>query len=155
MRSLVVGFLFVPEMNYVVLIKKHRPAWQEGKYNGVGGHVEAGETFAQAMEREALEEIGVRCRWIHYANVVFENTVIAFYYARDQNALHTRDLTDEHAALAKVPLAPDMPVIPNLHWLIPAAINHAIMQANAQNDFLPGEDLLTVTYPSDVLARCL
>lgn len=52
----VVGFLFSEDESRVLLVLKNRPAWQEGKLNGVGGKIEAGETPLQAMEREFKEE---------------------------------------------------------------------------------------------------
>jgi 8-oxo-dGTP pyrophosphatase MutT (NUDIX family) len=55
-----VGFAFSPKNMAVVLIRKERPAWQKGKLNGVGGHVEANESPAQAMVREYQEETGVQ-----------------------------------------------------------------------------------------------
>jgi hypothetical protein len=36
----VVGFLFDSDLKLVVLIRKRRPKWMNGRYNGVGGHVE-------------------------------------------------------------------------------------------------------------------
>ena len=44
---------------------KRRPAWQAGRWNGVGGKVEPGEDIHTAMHREAAEEIGVRPIWLH------------------------------------------------------------------------------------------
>lgn len=52
------GFAF-DLIGQVALIQKNRPAWQAGLLNGIGGHVEAGETPLQAMEREFKEETGV------------------------------------------------------------------------------------------------
>jgi 8-oxo-dGTP pyrophosphatase MutT (NUDIX family) len=52
----VVGFLFSEDESRVLLVWKNRPAWQDGKLNGVGGKIEAGETPLQAMEREFKEE---------------------------------------------------------------------------------------------------
>lgn len=42
----------------VLLLK--RPANKGGGYNLVGGHVEPGESPAEALRREVLEEVGVR-----------------------------------------------------------------------------------------------
>ena len=40
----VVGLLFSPDRNTVVLINKTKPDWQAGKLNGVGGKIEEGES---------------------------------------------------------------------------------------------------------------
>lgn len=55
----VLGFAF-NERRQVVLIKKTKPAWQRGRWNGVGGKVEDDDLSpAQAMSREFYEETGV------------------------------------------------------------------------------------------------
>lgn len=52
------GFMF--DGTRVALILKKRPNWQQGRMNGVGGHIEAGETPAEAMAREFEEETGFK-----------------------------------------------------------------------------------------------
>ena len=44
----------------VLLIHKKRPAWQCGKFNLPGGHVESNETFEEAAVRELWEETGLK-----------------------------------------------------------------------------------------------
>jgi len=51
----VVGFRFCGEQ--VLLLRKQRPAWQNGKLNGVGGKIERGETPMLAMACEWIEEV--------------------------------------------------------------------------------------------------
>lgn len=66
----VVGFCFfgTPTDPSVVLIRKKRPAWQEGKLNGIGGHIEPNENPYQAMNREWSEEtMGMPVEWSDYA----------------------------------------------------------------------------------------
>lgn len=54
----VVGFAF-DEQGSVALIQKKRPAWQQGRWNGIGGHIEQDESGAAAMAREFTEETGM------------------------------------------------------------------------------------------------
>ena len=42
MTRYVAGFLVSDDRYYVALIRKKRPAWQEGRLNGIGGHIEGG-----------------------------------------------------------------------------------------------------------------
>lgn len=59
MKNYVLGFAF-DKRGAVALICKARPDWQAGKWNGIGGHVESGETSFDAMEREFYEETTMR-----------------------------------------------------------------------------------------------
>ncbi|MGA3114829.1 MAG: NUDIX domain-containing protein [Syntrophobacteraceae bacterium] len=71
MKRYVVGFAFTPERKYVLLVEKTHPAWQAGKWNGIGGHIEEGETPLQAMNREAAEETfcAEDFAWKHFATL--------------------------------------------------------------------------------------
>jgi 8-oxo-dGTP diphosphatase len=65
MQQYCLGFIFLEDKSSVVLIKKSRPAWQKGKLNGIGGHVESGEDPRSAMIRECYEETGVYTGSLH------------------------------------------------------------------------------------------
>ena len=76
----VAGFLFNPTMDSVVLVKKNRPEWQKGFYNGVGGHIEQGENPFDAMTREFEEETGVLIPdWRNYCEIDGEDWVCYFF----------------------------------------------------------------------------
>lgn len=53
----------VPDIAWpkVLLIEKKRPAWQAGRYNLPGGHIEADETIHAAASRELKEETNIDC----------------------------------------------------------------------------------------------
>lgn len=59
MKNYVLGFLFSPDLESVALILKNRPAFLEGKLNGIGGHVEEDESPMSAVIREFEEETGL------------------------------------------------------------------------------------------------
>lgn len=61
MKRYVLGFAF-DKRGAVALICKSRPDWQQGKWNGVGGHLEPGEDAFSAMEREFFEETAMRIK---------------------------------------------------------------------------------------------
>ena len=58
MKHMTLLFLLREDKKEVLLAMKKR-GFGEGKWNGVGGKVEEGETVEQAVIREAQEEIGV------------------------------------------------------------------------------------------------
>ncbi len=53
----VVGFAFDKTETSLLLILKAKPDWQKGRWNGIGGSIEDGETPLQAMNREWNEEV--------------------------------------------------------------------------------------------------
>lgn len=69
-QGYVLGFAFNPASDSVLLIKKVRPDWQAGLYNGVGGKIEPDEDHSDAMQREFYEETGILTRadsWKRFA----------------------------------------------------------------------------------------
>jgi 8-oxo-dGTP diphosphatase len=60
MLTYALGFLFSADRRRVLLIEKQRPDWQKGRWNGLGGKVEEGESAPQAMVRELHEEAGIQ-----------------------------------------------------------------------------------------------
>lgn len=66
MTEMVCGFLLSPDKENVVLIKRPEGKSFAGLLNGVGGHIEPGETPSVAMTREFFEETGVSiAKWNH------------------------------------------------------------------------------------------
>lgn len=122
----VAGFLFDLDAAEVVLIKKRRPRWQAGRLNGVGGHIEPGETSAEAMRREFREEAGLDIdTWEHFATVCDEGAErfsVEFFraFVPACTLLEAKAQTDERIyRLPTQPLAGA--VLPNLRWLVPLA----------------------------------
>lgn len=123
----VVGFLFCGNM--VSLVKKAAPAWQRGKYNGVGGKIEAGETAVAAMVREFREETGVTIAdssWKWYCTLTCMDTEkmweVFFFKSFVKHPIHLQGTNIEPVEWKA---AHDLPgnVIPNLKWLVPLALD--------------------------------
>jgi len=134
MKKYVVGFLFSPKLDSVVLIKKNKPDWQRNKLNGVGGSVECGETPYEAMVREFREEAGYQFTdWEQFLAMevtepVTLDLVVLFFFRgtlkSNSDAFKIYSATDEHVAWYDYPLILDKDkLIPNLRWLIPLALS--------------------------------
>lgn len=118
----VAGFLFTEDRKHVALVRKRRPRWQAQKLNGIGGHVEAGESFEAAMVREFQEETGLTItNW--EPTVVMSDLQdrfeLRFFRAFSDEARNVQSMTDEIVGLYPVDDLPNLQVIPNLLWLIP------------------------------------
>jgi len=70
MTHYVLGFAF-DDLGRVALVRKEKPDWQRGRWNGIGGKVEQEACF-DAMEREFREETGVTIeaeRWRYVGDI--------------------------------------------------------------------------------------
>ena len=120
----VVGFAFSRDARRVLLVRKQRPAWQRGRFNGIGGHVEEGELPLEAMRREFFEETDLLTSlrdWCHFAVVLTERSRVFVFAARlDLDAARTT--TDERIAAVDVEKVGRAHIVPNLAWLVPLAL---------------------------------
>lgn len=134
MRQMVVGFMFSPELDRVVLIRKNRPDWQRGLFNGVGGHRQGQgkEMPREAMAREFLEEAGVRTepdQWIYKLNLINMKVgyELAVLHMTSDLAHEVRTMTDEQVVFVAVDTALQSgQLLPNLRWMIPLCLDPQI-----------------------------
>jgi 8-oxo-dGTP diphosphatase len=130
MQHYVLGFAFDYDIR-VTLIKKDRPDWMAGKWNGVGGKIEPGEDPHAAMAREFREETGVS---------IFHTVWQKFAILRDKQAGFEIDcfvtilppsILDEVRSPESeevrifdgdVLVRPDLDLMPNLRWLLPMSL---------------------------------
>lgn len=120
----VLGFVFDDSGDHVVLIQKTKPAWQAGKWNGLGGKIEPWESAHKAMIREFEEEAGVySADWVNFGRMVGPDWDCELFYVFNTNvrALVTTR-TDEKVCTFSVQSLPE--TISNVPWLIAAARNH-------------------------------
>lgn len=99
------GFVFSPELDHVVLLKKAR-SLHIGLWNGVGGGLENKETYESSMVRECVEESGLQTEkidWKRAAKLTGVNWSVGVFAFRiqDKKIQHI-----EHADLSKVDLIP-------------------------------------------------
>jgi 8-oxo-dGTP pyrophosphatase MutT (NUDIX family) len=91
--KMTVGFLFSNEK--VLLVKKEKPNWQKGYWNGIGGKLLPDEAPLAGMRREFHEE----------------------------TALDVPDDANEWLAWRELRFLDQLQVIGNLRWLIPLALD--------------------------------
>jgi 8-oxo-dGTP diphosphatase len=129
---MVVGFLFSPDLNEVVLLRKTHPQWQAGLLNGLGGHVKAGESPQDAMAREFHEESGLDFPadiWKEYARLKGKNEdedperwILHVFCGRHPRHFEAGSKTDEAIVIHKTGVGAQ-DVVPNVRWLLPMAID--------------------------------
>ncbi len=57
--------LFLIKDNQILLLRRFNTGYEDGKYSVCAGHVEANESYIDAMIREAKEEIGINIEKEH------------------------------------------------------------------------------------------
>jgi len=121
----VVGFAFSPDLKRVVLIRKNRPEWQRGKLNGVGGHLEVGETPHRAMAREFLEETGTEIAasdWMYLVTLDFPEAVLHVFFTVSERVDTVQTVESEEVVVVNPRDIDNLKCISNLKWLIPMAL---------------------------------
>lgn len=127
MKRYVLGFLFDEERRRVALILKNKPEWQAGHLNGIGGKIEANEGNHAAMVREFEEETGVHFeRFSAFAKMYGDDWECFVFRGFDSDALNSVETkTDEIVSIFEIEVLRGHPIISNLNWLIPLAIDES------------------------------
>jgi 8-oxo-dGTP diphosphatase len=133
MKRYVLGFCFSRDLTKVVLIQKTRPEWQAGRLNGIGGHIEDGETPKMAMYREYREEAdwNSHLEWTSFGKLRNNEWEVHLFWAISDRTPHISMVSEEgKVASHKTSTVLDKPTsegaapLPNLRYLIPMALNH-------------------------------
>lgn len=123
MKHYVMGFVFNKSRNRVLLIKKKKPVWQAGYWNGIGGKIEPDETPIKAMYREAYEEIDYQYKWEHTITFVCPGgTVFVFRTLSDYEVIQFMQKEGELLQIWDLDLLPTM-MMSNLKWIIPVCLS--------------------------------
>lgn len=96
-KDYILGFAF-DQFGAVALIEKKRPAWQAGKWNGIGGHREDGETGHQGISREFHEETSMLippAAWRHVGGIHKGTDYRCLVYTVTVDLLQVHSATDE------------------------------------------------------------
>lgn len=103
MGKYVVGF--ITDCSSILLIKKLRPEWQKGDFNGIGGQEKKGETSVEAMIRETKEETNLDIKdWTLIDKKEGESFELRVFYAMvDKKTILSRETkTDEKLSVFNV-----------------------------------------------------
>ena len=128
MIDYVAGFLLSPDRSQVALVRKAKPAWQVGRWNGVGGKIEEGETPMAAMVREYWEEAGVMTwplQWQHRVTLSFNGGRVYFFLGFSEQVTLTRTAHHEVEPVQAHQLSQlaNIPLMQNLRWIIPLCMD--------------------------------
>ena len=128
------GFCTTPEGMKVALIQKQKPEWQKGRWNGIGGKLEPTDlTIAHGMSREFYEETGVRIPHLDWAYRMRIKNDTLKWRVDVWSTIHdmVRDvqtIEEERVELFDLSeaLSFRVPLIQNLHWMIPLCLDKDI-----------------------------
>jgi 8-oxo-dGTP diphosphatase len=125
-KQYVVGFLFAPDLatdTCVALTQKNHPPWQAGKLNGIGGHIEPGETPHEAMVREFEEEAGLIVpKWFPVLTMEGPDYTLHVFMAVAREHL-IKSKTDEPVGFYPLRSLACYDVVPDLRWFIPLMLH--------------------------------
>lgn len=136
MTEYVLGFAFGERKGRpaVLLVQKSSPEWQAGKYNGVGGHIEPGETPVDAMCREFEEETGVETTaddWTERLTMQGAEWRVIIFKCEIRRYLQlARQITKKDKPIVVEVNALPENIIPNIRWIIPFLLDPEFIQAN-------------------------
>ena len=123
----VLGFLFDQQKkNFIGIIKTH-PEWMKGKINGVGGRINEGESIADAMQREFLEETGSSIhQWIVRGEMCCPDShvyLLSCVARTPKEFLFVHSMTEEEVCYISAEELPYEKILPNLAWIVPLLLD--------------------------------
>lgn len=141
MKHYVLGFIFNETKDRVLLVKKKRPIWQAGRWNGIGGKIEDDdESPIFAMNREGHEETNYRCfDFVHCITFVCPGGTVYVYKGNSGvNGIPFKQVEDERLkvwSLNELPANIDS----DLRWIIPVCLSTIQFPLLVQQNTLLGE----------------
>lgn len=130
-RRYVLGFLVnmnLPQPEVVLCQKLKGPPKNIGKWNGVGGKVEAGEQAFEAMCRECKEETGLATYpsdWRCFGRLFGYNAEIHLFICDTELVSLAKQQPGESEPIKLVLMSEmyEIECVPNLTWMLPLALD--------------------------------
>lgn len=126
MKHYVMGFVFNKAKDKVLLIKKKRPEWQAGHWNGMRGKIEpVDKNPISAMHRESSEELSCPYDWEHCLTFVCPGgTVFVFRAFSVSETIEFTQKEDEKLEVWYVDTLSQLHnMMNNLKWIIPICLS--------------------------------
>lgn len=118
------GFLFTPDFQKVLLIRKQKPAHHKGLLNGLGGKFEKDENALSCIVREVEEESGLHTQqneWKKVGLMQWQEWHVEIFAAMYTGKQKLSEKFYDVAWYSVKDLPAD--VLTNLPWLIPMCID--------------------------------
>ncbi len=131
MLEMIYTLCFITAGDEVLMLRRKKPP-NLGLWNGVGGHIESGETPFAACCREILEETGYKVALPQFAGILtwdgFETPPAGLYIFTAEVDEKKTGLDCDEGLLAwkKTSWVTSSPqVVSNIHFFLPGVLNHA------------------------------
>lgn len=88
-RLYATAILLLVKDDKILLCRRHNTGWEDGNYGLMAGHIDGGESFSQALCREAKEELGITInpvdvRFFHATHHVSNKEYIYMFFAAEK-----------------------------------------------------------------------
>ena len=125
------GFMFSNNLSEVLLIQKVKPAWQAGKWNGIGGELEEEEKPLTAMCREFSEEVckdTIPEQWYNFCTLTDGDREWRVHFYSTTGYLHDYiQTTEERPNIFYINNLPD-DLVDHVRYLIPMALSKVMAE---------------------------
>jgi 8-oxo-dGTP diphosphatase len=125
------GFMICPTTHEMLCVRKNRPAFQAGKWNGIGGKLEENELPIEAMVREFREEttiVTTEAQWERTILLSGPDFSVHFFRTFVDAFPAFESPTDEMIWQMPIDtlLAPAAPVLANMKWILPLQLSEKV-----------------------------
>lgn len=119
--------VFIERDAEVLLLRGGNHKWFAGQYNGIGGHVEPEEDVMTAAAREVVEETGLTpgmLTLVAVIHIVGDAPGVLLFVFRGSAEGIVRSSDEGVLEWVPVDKIDTYPLVPDLYWLLPRALNH-------------------------------